>query len=353
MESKMSIQKPGMHHLLAPLFALALSISAPAVLAQSTSNSSTQTRTVTSGQRMKLKGTVVKRDADTFTVRDANGVDTVVSLTNSTSVRSKGKFLRSGSNYAQTQILGGLNLEIEGHGDSSGQLIADKIRFGDTDMRVAQSINARVNPVEDRVGNDETKISAVEANAQRMSGQIDELAAVSNAARGGAKAAQDTADSAVAGVNATNDRISALDDYSPQKTAAVTFKVGSAVLLPAAKTQLDDLANKALTAKGYVIEVSGFTDSTGGVNLNRQLSQRRADSVIRYLVENHQIPLRRIITPYGYGESNAVADNSTRDGRAQNRRVEVKILVSKGILQSAPTMNRPASGQTSSTSSPE
>lgn len=350
----MSIQKSGMHRLLTPVFALALSISAPAILAQSTtnsSNSSTQTRTVSSGQKMKLKGTVVKRDSDTFTVRDANGVDTVVLLTNTTSVRSKGHFLSGGSSYASTQILGGLNLEIEGHGDGSGQLIADKVRFGDSDMRVAQSINARVNPVEDRVGSNEQKIASVEANAQRLSGQLDELAAVSNAARGGARAAQETADSAVAGVNATNDRISALDDYTPQESVAVNFRLNSAVLLAPAKTQLDDLANKAVSAKGYVIEVSGFTDATGSVERNRMLSQRRADAVIRYLVENHQVPLRRIITPYGYGETNAVADNSTRDGRAQNRRVEVKILVNKGLQQGAPTMNR--STASTSSSSPQ
>jgi outer membrane protein OmpA-like peptidoglycan-associated protein len=71
---------------------------------------------------------------------------------------------------------------------------------------------------------------------------------------------------------------------------------------------------------------------------NRALSQRRADAVIRYLVENHSIPLRRIVTPYGYGELNPVAENESREGRAQNRRVEVKLLVNKGILQSAPAM---------------
>jgi flagellar motor protein MotB len=60
--------------------------------------------------------------------------------------------------------------------------------------------------------------------------------------------------------------------------------------------------------------------------------------VIRYLVENHSIPLRRIITPYGFGETNPIAENTSRDGRAQNRRVEVKLLVNKGILQQAPTM---------------
>jgi OOP family OmpA-OmpF porin len=70
------------------------------------------------------------------------------------------------------------------------------------------------------------------------------------------------------------------------------------------------------------------------------LSSRRADTVIRYLIENHNIPLRRIVTPYGYGESNPVAENATRDGRAQNRRVEVKLLVNKGLIQTAPTMTR-------------
>ena len=187
-------------------------------------------------------------------------------------------------------------------------------------------------------------MSEVEQNAQRLSGQLDELAAVANTAKGGAKAAQDTADMAVAGVNATNERISALDDYTPQSVLAVNFRSGSAVLSPDSKTKLDDIATKALNAKGYVLEVSGFADTSGSVERNRALSQRRADAVIRYLVENHRIPLRRIVTPYGFGETNPVAENNTRTGRAQNRRVEVKLLVNKGLLQGAPTMTT-TSGQ--------
>ncbi|MDT4968964.1 MAG: OmpA-OmpF porin, family [Acidobacteriota bacterium] len=301
-------------------------------------------RNVSDGQKMKVEGVVTRRDADTFTVRDMNGVDTVVRLTDTTSVKTKGGFLRSGTNYGTTSILRGLNVEVEGRGDSSGQLVAKSVRFNNSDLRVARSIESRVDPVESRVGNAETKIEQVEQNSQRLSGQIDELAAVSNAARGGAKAAQQSADAAIAGVNATNERISSLDDYVPQETMAINFKVNSALLSKDAKAQLDEIATKALNAKGYVIEVSGFADSTGSVEKNRVLSTRRADAVVRYLAENHRIPLRRIVTPFGYGESQSIADNRTRQGRAENRRVEVKILVSRGLLQSAPNMAVPTEG---------
>jgi OOP family OmpA-OmpF porin len=321
-----------------------LASSAAIAVAQDTTNPA-GSRTVASGEKMKIKGVVTRRDSDTFTVRDMNGVDTIVRLDDRTSVKTKGGFLRSGANYAQTQILRGLNLEVEGRGNGSGELLAEKVRFNDSDLRVARAVESRAAPLEDRASTTETKLSQVEQNAQRLSGQMDELAAVANTAKGGAKAAQETADSAVAGVNATNERISALDDYEPQTVLAVNFKTGSAILSADSKAKLDELATKALNAKGYVIEISGFTDSTGSVARNRALSQRRADNVIRYLVENHQIPLRRIVTPYGFGESNAVAENTSRTGRAENRRVEVKLLVNKGLIQGAPTMTKSSSGQ--------
>lgn len=331
-------------------FGLALALSPLAFGQDQTQTTSAPTdasraRSVSSGQKMKIKGVVVRRDADTFTIRDLSGVDTVVRLTDRTTVKSHGGFLRSGTNYGTTNILRGLNLEVEGRGGANGELDADKIRFNESDLRTARSVEVRATPLEERASATEGRLTEVEQNAQKLSGQLDELAAVSNAARGGAKAAQATADAAVAGVNATNDRISALDDYVPQESVAVNFRTGSSVLNPDAKTKLDDVARKALAAKGYVLEVTGFADSTGSTARNRALSSRRADAVIRYLVETHQIPLRRIVTPYGFGESNPVADNKSRDGRAENRRVEVKVLVNKGLTQPAPTMNPGSSGQ--------
>lgn len=301
---------------------------------------STSVRTVTSGERVKVKGLVTARDFDsnTITVRDENGVSTRVQLSDATRVRQKGGFFGGGKNYAQTNILRGLRVEVEGRGDSAGNLAATKVEFNGSDLKVAQSLEARVDPVESRVGTAENRIGQVEQNAERLSGQLDELAAISNAARGGAAAAQETADAAVAGVTATNDRISALDDYAVQQNTAINFRSGSSVLSAQAKTQLDEIAQQALNAKGYVLEVSGFASADGSTEANRRLSQRRADTVIRYLVEEHRIPLRRIITPYGYGEAQAIADNATRSGREQNRRVEVKVLVNRGLIQGAPDM---------------
>lgn len=302
---------------------LAILIGASAVLAQGDA----QIRSLTSGQKYKIKGAVVSKDDDnTFVVRDTTGVDTRVVVSPQASIKTNGGFFGGGDRFASNQIVRGLYLEVEGRGDGSGSLAASKVRFDKDDFRVAQSIDTRVGPAEAR-------LTAAEENAQRVSGQIDELLAISNAARGGAKAAQETADAAVEGVNATNSRITAMDDYIVQSTATVNFRVNSAVLSPDAKTQLDEVATAAATMKGYVIEITGFASAEGGTARNKALSQRRAQAVINYLVESHNVPLRRIGQSYGFGELQAVADNTTREGREQNRRVEVKLLVSRGLNQ--------------------
>lgn len=304
-----------------PAFFLAILIGAVGVLAQDA-----QIRSLTSGQKYKIKGVVVSKDDTSFVVRDAVGIDTNVMLAPNTSVKTKGGFFSSGDTIATDGIVRGLNLEVEGRGDASGALAATKVRFGKDDYRVAQSIESRVAPAEER-------LTQTEQNAQRISGQIDELMAISNAARGGAKAAQDSADAAIAGVNATNQRISSLDDYVVQSTSTVNFKVASAILSEEAKANLDQVAQTAMTLKGYTIEITGFASADGDAKKNKALSQRRAQAVIDYLVETHNVPLRRIGTSYGFGELQAVADNTTLEGRNQNRRVEVKLLASRGMNQ--------------------
>jgi outer membrane protein OmpA-like peptidoglycan-associated protein len=308
-------------------------------------------RSFASGQKAEIEGIILKREPDSILLRTNDGMDVKVALTNTTAVKEKkSNPFRGGKNYATTQLLRGLGVEVKGRGDASGNLIADQIKFKDDDLRVASSIESRVTPVEGRLTESETRLGQAETNAQRLSGQVEELASVSNAARGGAKAAQETADQAKeigeqakqraeaahTGIKTTNERISSLDDYDVRSTETVTFKVGSAVLSDDAKAALDKLAESAKTDKGFMIEITGFASSDGSEAANRRLSQRRADAVVQYLGENHNIPLRRLITPFGYGEKQPVADNKTREGRQQNRRVEVKILVNKGLTASSP-----------------
>ena len=261
---------------------LSLMIGAGTIFAQDA-----QVRNLAAGQKYKIKGVVVSQDDTSVIIRDSVGVQTKVLIAPATSIKTKGGLFGGGDNVAASQLVRGLSLEAEGRGDASGGLAATKIRFGKDDFRVAQSIDSRVGPAEAR-------LTQAEENAQRVSGQIDELMAVSNAARGGAKAAQDTADAAIAGVNATNSRITALDDYVVQSTATVNFRVNSAVLSPEAKTALDEVATAAMTMKGYVIEITGFASAEGGTAKNKALSQRRAQAVINYMVETHNVPLRRI-----------------------------------------------------------
>jgi outer membrane protein OmpA-like peptidoglycan-associated protein len=317
---------------------LALLLGAMSVLAQNA-----QVRNLTSGMKYKVQGAVVTKENDnTFILRDSTGNDTRIVLGPESSIKTKGGWFSSGDRIASNQIVRGLYLTAEGRGDSSGSLAATKVRFDKDDFKVAQSIDTRVTPAEER-------LTVAEQNAQRLSGQIDELMAISNAARGGAKAAQETADAAVAGVNATNQRISALDDYVVQSSSTVNFKVNSAILSPEAKASLDQVATTATTLKGYVIEVTGFASSDGSTTKNKALSQRRAQAVIDYLVETHNVPLRRIGQSYGFGELQAVADNSTLEGRQQNRRVEVKLLVSRGMNQNVEVRQQQAD-QTETTS---
>ena len=99
---------------------------------------------------------------------------------------------------------------------------------------------------------------------------------------------------------------------------------------------------KANEARGYVIEVAGHTDSTGSETKNFRLSRQRADAVVQYLAVQHKIPLRRFVSPMGFGKTEAVAENTTAAGRQQNRRVEVKMLFNRGLTQSTQATPAPA-----------
>jgi outer membrane protein OmpA-like peptidoglycan-associated protein len=264
-------------------------------------------RSVPSGAKLKFRGVVIERNNEFFTIRDSNRIDYSVMVTDRTSIKTHGGFLRSGKKYPAEDLLRGLIVEVEGRGDDQGNLVAEKIRFDESNMRAAITSDTRVTPVEE--------------NQRKIAGQIDELYAVA------AEARQE--------VTRVDQRVTSLDDYDQSAAASVNFRVNSAVLSPEARQQLDEFAVKAVAAKGYMIEVSGHTDSTGSEARNFRLSRDRADAVVQYLAVHHKIPLRRFSTPMGYAKAEPVADNSTPSGRAQNRRVEVKLMMNRGLNQSS------------------
>jgi OmpA-OmpF porin, OOP family len=354
-------------HILLVAFVLALACTGYAQDANSPAQSQSKVDTVQvpAGQKIHIEGVILENQQDNLIVRSLRGVVYIVTTENAQIKEKKNNPFRGAKNYSKSELVPGLQVEVKGTGGNSGSLSAIEIKCTNDDFKMAQTMNSRVVPVENQLSATQTRLSETEQNARRLSGQVQELSAVSNAARGGAKTAQETADNAMltannartladnakAGVHAANERITSLDDYDVKQAATLHFKVGSAILSKNDIADLEKLAEAAKYEKGFIIEVAGFASADGDQAYNRQLSKKRADAVIQYLAENHSIPLRRFITPMGYGESQPVADNQTREGRKENRRVEVKILVSKGLTlgaQSATTdstMNVPVASR--------
>jgi outer membrane protein OmpA-like peptidoglycan-associated protein len=126
----------------------------------------------------------------------------------------------------------------------------------------------------------------------------------------------------------------ALSEYDVKGEATVKFKVGSSQISAKDEEQLKQLAQTATGFKGYIVEVTGYADATGNAKMNTKLSEDRAKAVITYMVQQGSVPVRRIVAPGAMGEYGAAAPNETAAGRAENRRVEVKVLVNKGIAGS-------------------
>ena len=243
-----------------------------------------QKRTVAAGEKATIKGVILSRDGETFVMRDMSRTDTVVALTDTTKIRTVRKGLFRGHKpFDVTALMPGLIVEAKGKGDSEGRLAAEDIQFTEEDLKAAITASARTAPVEDQL----------------------------------AKTRQEVQD--------TNKRISSLDDFDVVKKVSVLFAVNSATLGKEAKAQLDELASKAPGGKNYMVEVRGFADPTGNAEKNLELSQRRANAVVQYLAVKHNIPMRRIMVPMGYGETKSGGDAK------QDRRVDVMVLVNKGL----------------------
>jgi OmpA-OmpF porin, OOP family len=327
---------------------LALGQDSAALTAEPSASKAPETKVIGEGKKAKAIGIVTNRNGDTFTIRDSRGAETTVVITDKTKFRLVRKgFLRADRSSTATEILRGLRLEAEGRTNSEGQIVANHIRFDEVDLRTAQALESRVDPVENLAQstqtlaeNNQQRISAAEQNAQKLSGQVDEVSGVANSAVAAATNAQSSADQAESDATTANTRISALDDYDVLATFAVHFKNGSARLSPQAKTEIDAVADTVSeNLNGWIVAVEGYADSTGRSARNRSLSERRAKAVTEYLVTKHGVPPYRVVQPFGFGSSDPVASNKTREGRSLDRRAEIRVLVNRGISSQGNTQS--------------
>ncbi len=214
---------------------------------------------------------------------------------------------------------------------------------------VTPTIN-KVNELDDLTAKNTHDINNVDARSQQG---IQQAKSQASAADQKALAAGQAADQANQNATEAANRVTSLagtvenlDNYKPVKDATVQFGFNKADLTRKDKQTLDEFAEQFPNQKHYIVQVEGYTDSTGPADYNYQLSQRRADAVIQYLADKHGVPAYKIFL-IGLGKDNPVAQNSTASGRAKNRRVDVR-LMSNNTTESASSSAPSTSAQNGS-----
>lgn len=206
-----------------------------------------------------------------------------------------------------------------------------------TKKYVRNRINERATPLESRTGELEETSRRNTQDIGRLGKDIEDVRARTDRAQQQADRAASSAEQAntrVTGVEQTvADLRSNLDKFTVQKTVTIRFMASKSDLLPESMTSLDELASQIKDRNGFLLEIQGFSSSEGRPDLNERLSEARSEAVKRYMGEHHNVPLFRM-SIIGFGTSRPVADNETKEGREQNRRVEVRLLTNNAVSQS-------------------
>jgi len=279
-------------------------------------------------EKTQVKGMIISRTGETLVLSTADGNTTVV-LDDSTKVQQpKGLGLRK-KQVSAAVLIPGLKVSVDGTGDST-KVTAKTITFDASDLETAEMIQAGLHPTAEQVAANQKNIATnqqdIAANQQATATNAKNISANQQATA----ANKAEIDKNIADIEANTKRFSELGDYELKGQGTINFKTGSAKIAPEDQARLADLAQKAKDQTGYIIEVQGYADSTGNAAMNTKLSQARAQAVIDYLVQ-HGVPVRHITAPGAYGETDPAASNETSSGRAENRRVDVKVLINKGI----------------------
>lgn len=279
------------------------------------------------GDSDNAKGMIISRTGETLIVRTSAGSTTVVLGDDTKTVDNRGLLGVRKNELSDVVLIPGLKVDVLGTADSQGRLVARKITVDGDDLETSEMIQSGLHPTAEQV---EANVQAISTNKQNIESHDVQLAAQrQDIAANKQQIAQSMQD-----IEENTNRFMALSEYDVKGQATVNFGVGSTTIMGPDQEELKKLAQTASALKGYIIEVTGYADSTGGPAMNTQLSEDRAKAVITYLVQQGGIPVRHIVAPGAMGEYGAAATNETKLGRAQNRRVEVKILTNRGITGS-------------------
>jgi len=276
------------------------------------------------GDTRTVKGLITARTADTITVR-ADGAAQTITLTDETKVQSpKGLGIRK-EQMSWASLIPGLKVQVKAVPDASGNLIAKEIKFSKDDLQTASMIQAGLTPTEEKVA----------ANAQNIGTNQENIAAnkeniAVNSANIGANKAQIASNQ-----QEVSRRFEQLADYEVKSEAKIYFRSGESTLGADDKAALSQLAAEATKLSGYIVEVQGFADAVGNATANQSLSKERAYAVVNYLMQEGNIPPRHIVSHGAMGIARPAASNETSQGRSANRRVEVRVMVNKGILSAS------------------
>jgi outer membrane protein OmpA-like peptidoglycan-associated protein len=287
------------------------------------------------GQQATIQGLVIGRDGSKMAVKTPDSPRQTVLLSDSTKATEKGGFLGLGrKDLAITQLVPGMQVKVEGSYDPDHQLVAKKVTFSKDSYRTAQQIDAGLNPTNEKVAKQQDQLLSDRRDIEQ--GQTDMASARTDidATKSGLAANVQATGENKQAIGQTNTRIGTLDQYATKGAYTVQFANGRSVVTKKYKDELVDFVKQAADTPGAMIEVQGYASKVGSASLNQRLSSERADNVLT-IIQQAGVPLTRILAPAAMGTTEQVADNHSRSGQAQNRRVVVTIVVNKGITSGA------------------
>ena len=241
----------------------------------------------------ELEGFITERDSQRLMVASNDGTNTNVLISEGTEIRGRGGFLGlARTELAASELFNGLPVTVETV-RWGGALVAREIKFKKDDLQTAAMIH---NGTDGRFNAQSARITANAAAAEALRGRMGDI-----------------------------------DKYNIKGTTNVYFDTGRHNLSPQAEAELCAAANEADATENALLLVVGYTDSVGNQDFNQTLSEKRAGRVVNFLQQQCGWKPWRMLSPTGMAESDPLADNSTAEGRQQNRRVSVNILVSKAV----------------------